>query len=325
MKIRPALGYVLLAAILLLAVAGVKVWYVRPGLAAYDAHRYAPPQQERGGLTATWLGNTAVLLRDGDNAIMVDPFFSRPPGLLPLLRNAEIAPDEQLIARWLNQLEVTRLDAVLVSHSHYDHAMDAGVVARLTGAVLVGSETTANIGRGSGMSEASIRVVGESEAVELGPFSVTFILSRHASATGGRPTGNLTSPLVPPARYGDYRQGDTYSILIRHRAGNVLHHGSAGFVPGALNGYRADVVFLGIAAGTDLAEYLANVVDAVGAKRVIPVHWDDFTRPLDQPAIPLLLGVDLDGFLWTMDRDRPNVAVQTLFVGEPAPLFTGSL
>jgi hypothetical protein len=28
-------------------------------------------------------------------------------------------------------------------------------------------------------------------------------------------------------------------------------------------------------------------VRAVGAKRVIVIHWDDFTRPLDEPMLPL--------------------------------------
>ena len=37
--------------------------------------------------------------------------------------------------------------------------------------------------------------------------------------------------------------------------------------------------------------YYREIVDAVGATRVIPIHWDDFTYPLDQPlrASPKLL------------------------------------
>jgi L-ascorbate metabolism protein UlaG (beta-lactamase superfamily) len=67
---------------------------------------------------------------------------------------------------------------------------------------------------------------------------------------------------------------------------------TAGFVEGALRGHKADVVFLGIGAlgkqGEDYRQaYWHETVHAVGAPRVIPIHWDDFTRPLDQPLVPL--------------------------------------
>lgn len=314
---RPCHGVAMLA----LLAAGALAWYPfrdRPGLDTYG-HVYEAPAAP-GALTAAWFGTSAVLLSDGTHAVFVDPFFTRPPGLLNLLRNAAIAPDEARIAAWLRRAGVMRLDAVLVSHSHYDHAMDAGVVARLTGAPLLGSASTANVGRGAGLPETQLRAVASGERIALGPFTVTFVESRHAGATGGRPTGDIEAPLTPPARVLDYRQGGTFSILIEHPQGTVLHHGSAGFVPGVLKLRRADVVFLGIAVLPDLDTYLAEVVDAVGARRVVPVHWDDFTRPLEQPLRPAPLFVDLDAFFDGMTR-HPGVAVQTLRLGEPAALF----
>ena len=74
----------------------------------------------------------------------------------------------------------------------------------------------------------------------------------------------LNSPLKPPAAYLDYKEGGTYSILVEHPRGTVLHQGSAGFVPGALRGRKADVVFLSVAAIDRVEPYLHEVVDAVG-------------------------------------------------------------
>lgn len=292
----------------------------RPGMAEYTAHLRTASAASESVVTATWFGVTAVLLRDGEHAIFIDPFFSRPEGLLNLALNREITPDEPLIRRWLGQAGVKKLDAVLVSHSHYDHAMDAGVVARLTGAVLVGSKSTANIGRGSGLPEAQLRVVQPGEPMGYGPYRITYIESRHAGATGGKPTGDIAAPLTPPARYLDYRLGGTYSILIQHAQGTLLHHGSAGYVPGALKSYKADAVFLGVALIDDLPSYLHEVVDAVGARRVLPVHWDDFTRSLDRPLEPFPLVVRLDKFFAGM-RQRPDLRVETLPLARPVALF----
>lgn len=311
-------------ALILMAGTGMTLFEYRSttrSLALESAHRYTAIPTRPDALTATWFGVTALLLRDGEHAIFIDPFFTRPPGRLPLLLNRPIRPDEPAIAAALRRAGVERLDAVLVSHSHFDHAMDAGVVARLTGAALLGSESTANIGRGAGLAEAQLRGVRAGEAITVGRFTLRFLESRHAGASGGKPTGEITAPLAPPARYFDYRLGGTWSILVEHPQGTVLHHGSAGFIPGALRGRRADVVFLGVALVDDLPVYVREVVDAVGARRVVPTHWDDFTRPLDAPLRPLPLAVRLDRFFRWMDRERPALAVQTLAVGEPVALF----
>src|SRR5690606_34946678 len=175
-------------------------------------------------------------------ALLIDTYYSRTPGYWPLIRSEAIATDEAQIAQWLQRAGVERLHGVLVSHSHYDHAMDAGVVAHMSGAVLAGSPSTLQIGRGAGLSEARLHDAGDGAPLTLGPFTVHFIESRHAGATGGAPAGDIDAPLQTPARYLDYRQGGTFSILVEHRLGAVLHHGSAGFVPGALDDVRADTV-----------------------------------------------------------------------------------
>ena len=88
-----------------------------------------------------------------------------------------------------------------------------------------------------------------------------------------------------------YPMGGAWSILIEHPLGSALVQGSAGFVNGALGGYRADAVFLGTGAltrqpGSYAQDYVREIVDTVGATRVFPIHWDDLTLPARDTPVP---------------------------------------
>jgi L-ascorbate metabolism protein UlaG (beta-lactamase superfamily) len=236
-------------------------------------------------VTVMFIGVATLLFDDGETAIMTDGFFSRPPQ--NQLRS--IKPDRDVIARALKRAGVTSLAAVMPVHSHYDHAMDSPIVAMETGALLVGSSSTANIGKGYGLPEARIRVVNAGDSATFGRFKVTFIKSAHLPT--GYATGPINAPVSLPAAASSFNEGDCFSLLIEHEGRSLLVQGSAGFVPGALQGRKADVVYLGIGGlGTkDPAyqdAYWNEIVRAVGARRVIPIHWDNFFRPLDDGLVP---------------------------------------
>lgn len=258
----------------------------RPDLSAFSADRL-PAATAADGLRLTFLGVATLLVSDGETALLTDGFFTRPP----LWRTAawRIAPDPGAIGVALERAGIEQLAAVVVVHSHYDHAMDAPLVAERTGALLVGSESTAQIARGLGFDETRIRVPAPGEPLAFGRFRVSLIPSRHFPH--GVAMGTIDAPLVPPARATDYKEGGSFSVLIEHERGRLLVQGSAGFVPGALRDVRADVVALGIGGlGTrDDAyreDYWRETVEAVGARRVIPIHYDDFTVPLEEPTVP---------------------------------------
>lgn len=296
-------------------------WQLPRDRGEFEAHLLPvveKPLTAEAGLSISHWGVSAILISDGTTSLFIDPFFSRPEGVISLATNALIPPDPEKIQNGLNAAGVDHLDAVLVSHSHYDHAMDVGIVANLTGATLVGSDSTLNIGRGAGMAPAALSLAEPGEPQTFGDFRITFIPSRHAGATGGKPTGDITAPLRPPAHYLDYKLGGAWSILIEHSRGRILHHASAGWLDGALARFQAETVLLGVALIDDLDAYLQQAVDAVGATRVIPVHWDDFTRPLTPGVRPMPVVVDLPRFFQDMKTLRPAVQVLTLPIGQPA-------
>lgn len=330
----------------LLAVAlGAVPWIVylyasHPSLEPYAALFAEPAGREASGprLTVRFLGNTNLLLSDGETAILSDGFFTRPG--VPALLFGTIAPDRAVIAVVLERAGVERLAAVIALHSHYDHAMDAPEVARLTGAMLVGSRSTANIGRGWGLAEAQIHVAVPGGAMTFGAFTVTLIESRHfefASAYLRRRAMSglvIDEPLTPPVKADAYKMGGAYSVLVEHALGNVLIQGSAGYLEGSLEGVQADVIFLGIGAlGSQTDDYqetyYRETVAAVGASRIFAVHWDDLATPLaDGLRAPRGLW-QLFGFEFAPSLDfvlekatlDPRVSVRLLPLWRPIVLY----
>jgi L-ascorbate metabolism protein UlaG (beta-lactamase superfamily) len=247
----------------------------RPSLAPYEGMMAAAPAQ--GEVSVRFLGVSTLLIEDGETALLTDGFFSR-PGPVQLL-TGRIGPDPDAIRVGLERAGITRLAAVIVNHSHYDHAMDAPEVAQRTGALLIGSESTANIGRGWGLAEERIRLARTGEPMPFGRFVVTILPSRHSPT--GFTGGEITAPLKPPVPYKDYAEGESYAVLVQHEGKSMLINASAGFEPGALRGVKADVVMLGTGSLGAREEafrdaYWNEVVAATGARRIIPIHWDDF-------------------------------------------------
>jgi L-ascorbate metabolism protein UlaG (beta-lactamase superfamily) len=270
----------------------------RPDLGDYAGRFDQPAATAASPLTVTWAGVTTLLIDDGDSAVMTDGFFSR-PSLLAVGTRA-LSPSLPRIDGCLARLGVDRLDAVLPVHTHFDHAMDSAAVADRTAATLVGGTSVAQIGRGGGLPEDRLVVAMPGSLISLGAFDVTLVEGQHCPPD--RFPGNITAPVVPPVKVGAYKCGEAWSTLIRHRPTDrrLLIVGSAGYVPGALAGQRADVVYLGVGQlGLQperyLVEYWSEAVRAVGARRVVLIHWDDFFRPLHQPlrALPYA-GDDLD-------------------------------
>ncbi len=322
-----------LLAILLLLAAGTG-WLVyrlndRPSLAPYAGYRLPAgelPPSPGAWVSVTFLGVSTVLISDGETALLTDGFFSR-PGLAEVALG-KIEPDREVIARRLERAGIDRLAAVFVVHSHYDHAMDAPEVARRCGALLVGSESTANVGRGWGLEEDRIRVAESGQAMRFGDFVVTLIRSKHFPH--GKAMGDITAPLVPPARAMAYLEGGSWSVHVAHPRGRMLIHSSAGWIPGALEGYRAHTVLLGIGMlGTKdesyRRTYFREVIETVGARRVIPIHYDDFTRPLDRHLLPLpAFFDDVDAsmrFLLERTEADPDLELSLLPAGEPVVIF----
>ena len=295
-----------------------------PGVPVLAAPDVAP------AVSVTWYGVTTLLFDDGETKILIDGFFSR-----PLFEDLEsiAEPDSEQITRMVETADLHGLAMITAVHSHFDHAMDVGEVALATGAMVFGSESTANVARGAGVEESQIVVVEDRRTERYGDFAVTLIRSAHLPLDNGGPPipGMIDAPLVPPAPIGAWKEGGSYSIVIEHPAGTALVQGSAGYVEGRLDAVTADVVYLGVGGvgipGKDHARtYFEEIVRATGAGCARPVHWDDFNRPFGEIVFMTDRDGAEEGIAWVREfaaaGDAP-VALATLPFGVAVDAFAG--
>ena len=261
-----------------------------PAFTPFACGNLEPAGPQQNAVRVTFIGVGTLLFDDGETAFLTDGFFTRPDMFSVAL--GKIGPNIEIIKSSLQRAGVSRLAAVIPLHSHYDHAMDAPEVAKITGAVLHGSESTANIARGSRLPESQIKVIRDGDRLTFGRFEITVILSRHTLSEPLDDNDRIKYPVTPPTCGCEYKTGETFKLLVRHNGRTILVGSSAGWIPDQFKTVQADVVFLGIATPAldrpgMREEYWNQVVKATRARRVIPIHWDLFFGPLEQEPAPL--------------------------------------
>ena len=242
---------------------------------------------------ATYLGTSSILISDGKTNILTDGFITRPSIYSLIL--TQIQPDKKLIKETLKKLNLKKIDAVISLHSHHDHAMDSAEVAYQTGAFMIGSSSTANIAKSQDFH--NIKIIKDKQSFKIGDFKVTVIPSLHSvmGETLSSIIGineEITDGFEIPAYFTQYKGAQTYVLFIEHKKGNIFINGSTNFIKGSLAKYKANTVFLGIANLGERPEvfqkeYFKEVVLSLQAKRVIPIHWDDFTKNINKRTRPM--------------------------------------
>src|SRR6188768_3330128 len=123
----------------LLATAVSPAW---SGLEDYTPYVVADAASGRGGVRITYLGVNGYQFETDGHALVVDPYFSRIP-LCAVAFNQRVDPDEFRLRQGFPHIR-SRVDAVLVTHAHFDHLLDVPPLMRRTGARLVAGPTAVN-------------------------------------------------------------------------------------------------------------------------------------------------------------------------------------
>jgi L-ascorbate metabolism protein UlaG (beta-lactamase superfamily) len=244
------------------------------------------------GARITWLGHATVLLELDGVRLLTDPVLGRRVG--PLVR---------VSGEPVEAAELGRIDSVLLSHLHADHA-DLGSLRRLRAPVIGPS------GAGGWLRDAGIEDVRElsaGSAAAVGKVQVIATPAVHDDRR--RPLGRHAEPVgfVVRGSLGVYFAGDT-----------DLFEGM-----GELRG-TVDVALLpvwgwgpSVGEGHLDPQRAAQAVAMIGPKLAIPIHWGTFALPWardgdsDRPAREFAgLAAEL----------APGVEVRVMLPGESAEL-----
>ncbi|GAA4926312.1 MBL fold metallo-hydrolase [Actinomycetospora succinea] len=260
-------------------------------LEAFELFRAFPPQAERDGarvpvvaadpyprvgpgrIAVTWLGHASVLLHVDDVTLLVDPVLvGGIPGAPRRLTAPALTPDQ-----------LPPLDAVLISHDHYDH-LDAPTLRRLPRStpVLVGGGGAPWFAR-RGFTE--VTELDWWESTRVGGVDVEFVPAHHWSR---RTLGDTCRRL-----WGGW-------VVTGADGRSVVHAGDTGYgpFPGRIGARHPDIAIAVLPVGAYAPRRLLRGVhmdpgEAVraagdlGARHLVPVHWGTFTLSAEPVLEPL--------------------------------------
>lgn len=276
--------------------------------------RELAPRTDGRAVHVRWLGTAGFEIRAGRSSILIDPYVTRATFGDCVLR--PLAPDITRIAQITPQA-----DAIIVGHTHFDHALDVPAIAMRTGATVFGSSSAVALCRASLVPETRLvnveREAGQQPLVaEVGPFRLRFAPGAHSRFALGRVPfpGEIQDCDHVPLRTERYRCGAVLRVEIEVFGRTIVHLGSAELVERAAPPGNIDLLLLCVAGWQSSERFPERVARALDPEVVLLSHWDNFFKPLDQPAVLLpAMGVQkLSDRLTRVARDAKVGAVPIL-------------
>lgn len=256
------------------------------------------------GLELRWIGTAGFRLAYEGTVIWIDPYVTRLP-FGDLVRRRVVPSDELAVAR-----VVDAADAVLVGHTHFDHALDVPSIVKRTGAAAYGSQSLDNLMRLHGLTAT---VVEPHREYEVGPFRFHFVPSIHSKLQLGLGipySGELTCDHLDHLTPQAYRCGQVWGIHIAVAGMTFYHQGSADFLEAELRDRNVDVFLCGISGRRFTPRYVERIITALAPQMIVPTHYDDFFHPFDERRFSF--NVNLTGFADEVRRASSTLPIYTL-------------
>ena len=254
----------------------------------------------------TWLGTAGFAIEHADHVLLIDPYLTR--ASLARCLWSPLRADPALAKRL-----TPRADAIVLSHTHFDHALDTPEIARQTGAKVFGSESAMQLCRLHGVADSQLESVefgaaGAPHEAEVGPFRLRFWPSAHSAFLFGRVPfpGDIADCTDVPMHARAYRCGAVFGAEIMVAGKRLFHVGSAELVEQGWKVPNVDVALACVAGWTTTDRYPERLTAALSPGVVVLHHWDNFLRSIDHDAhaLPAMQMGKLVDRLGAVTQDR---------------------
>lgn len=249
-------------------------------------------------LRLTHFGAAGWSITDGEMVFLLDPYLSRirfkgrrfgptdatevPNDPRPIVNMDGAAVTDTATV----DAHVPRADYVMLSHSHFNHCMDVPYIAKKTGAVIIGTESTVNVAMNNGVPLEQTLAVRGGEDYAFDKFSLRIIPSLHSALSCKlyRDFGAIPAT-TKPLSLDEYVEGGTLAYLLRFAGREILLFGSMNYIEREVEGLRPDIALIASAPPRlEINDYTARLMRCLGCPRlVIATHWDDQGLPFGAP------------------------------------------
>jgi L-ascorbate metabolism protein UlaG (beta-lactamase superfamily) len=244
------------------------------------------------GLELQWLGTAGFRLSYEGYHLLIDPYLTR-LGLWQVFSRRRVHASTEAIER-----HVPAASAVLVGHTHFDHALDIPFLLTRHGCDAYGSASLEGLLQLHDLAQRA-NVVEFYEVYPIGPFEVTFVPSLHSKLLLGLKVpyaGEFRCDRLDALNAASYRCGQVYGIHIAVAGVSFYHQGSANLLDDAIRHHDVDYLLAGITGRGFTPDYTPRILRLLSPRVVVAHHHDDFFRPLDQP-MRLSFNANFGGFI----------------------------
>jgi len=224
-------------------------------------------------------GAAGLICSYKNETLLVDPYYSR-IGKWQILFG-KVSADAVKIRKHAEQIgEIT---AMVVGHSHFDHAFDIPELSKYTQGKIIGNSSLETLMALNGEKGRTTVCKGGEVVTVSDQIRITMLPSVHGRVVMGMVPypGEISAKAKLPLRARDYKVGQVFSPKFEIGGKTFLHVGSAGFVEKFLSGQRCDVVFFCVPGWKRAKGYPERILELTGAKTVVLFHQDDFFRPIE--------------------------------------------